>query len=112
MHRSILITVRPLPFWKSDPLVWFDQIEAQFSLNGITKDSTKYDVSAVDTEIISQVSDIVQAPPKDNKYQTLKDRLINTYTNSDEKKLQKLLIEIELGDRKPSTLKWENRTIS
>jgi len=86
--------------------IWFAQIEAQFALGGITNDTTKYYhvISAVDTEILTQVTDIIQRPPETNKYDTLKVRLISFFTDSEEKKLRKLLSEVELGDRKPSAL--------
>lgn len=100
------VSVKAPPFWKGDPNIWFAQIEAQFALSGITNDTTKYYhvISAVDTEILTQVTDIIQGPPEANKYDTLKARLINIFTDSEEKKLRKLLSEVELGDRKPSTL--------
>lgn len=103
------VALRPPPFWKGDPAVWFAQIEAQFALSGITNDTTKYNhvLSAVDTEVLTPVTDIIQAPPESNKYATLKTRLIETFTDSSEKKLRKLLGDIELGDRKPSVLLHE-----
>jgi len=99
------VTIKPPPFWKGDPAIWFAQIEAQFALSGITNDTTKYFhvISAVDTGILSQVADIIQIPPVTEKYKnTLKTRLIDIYTDSKEKKLRKLLSDVELGDRKPS----------
>ncbi|KAF0762798.1 Uncharacterized protein FWK35_00007739 [Aphis craccivora] len=96
------ISVKAPSFWKGDLNIWF----AQFALGGITNDTTKYYhvISAVDTEILTQVTDIIQRPPESNKYDTLKVRLINIFTGSEEKKLRKLLSEVELGDRKPSAL--------
>lgn len=86
--------------------IWFAQIEAQFALAGITNDTTKYYhvISAVDTDILTQVSDIIQTPPDVNKYAAVKSRLVSIFTDSEEKKLRKLLSEVELGDRKPSCL--------
>lgn len=100
------VTIKTPPFWKGDPNIWFAQIEGQFVLGGISNDTTKFYhvITAVDTEILTQVSDIVQTPPVNNKYDTLKRRLVSIYTDSEEKKLRKLLSEVELGDRKPSTL--------
>jgi hypothetical protein len=100
------VAVKTPPFWKGDPTIWFAQIEAQFALSGITNDTTKYYqvISAVDTEILTQVSDLIQTPPAGDKYGTLKSRLIDIFTDSKEKNLRKLLSEIELGDRKPSVL--------
>lgn len=103
------VAVKVPPFWKGDPTIWFAQVEAQFDLAGITNDTTKYNhiVCAVDTEILTQVSDIIQSPPTEGKYQTLKSRLTELYTDSNEKKLRKLLSELELGDKKPSMLLHE-----
>jgi len=100
------VTIKPPPFWKGDPAIWFAQIEAQFALSGITNDTTKYFhvISAVDTGILSQVADIIQTPPATEKYDTLKTRLIDISTDSKDKKLRKLLSDVELGDRKPSVL--------
>jgi len=58
----------------------------------------------VDTEILSQVADIVQNPPDSEKYCKLKNRLIELYTDSQESKLRKLLGDMQLGDKKPSML--------
>ncbi|CAI6376867.1 unnamed protein product [Macrosiphum euphorbiae] len=64
------VTVKVPPFWKIDPAIWSAQVEAQFHLGGITNDLTKYNhiVGAVDTEILSQVSDIIQKPPDTDRY--------------------------------------------
>lgn len=64
-------------------------------------------MSIIDTEILTQVSDIIQFPPNDEKYKTLKHRLTGLYTNSNENKLRKLLSEVELGEKKLSMLLHE-----
>lgn len=100
------VSVKPPPFWKTDPKVWFLQLEAQFVLANITADATKFNyvVSAVDTEILAQVTDILNSPPSANKYNTIKDRLISIYADSSEQRLRRLLSGLELGDKKPSQL--------
>ncbi|CAG9820036.1 unnamed protein product [Phaedon cochleariae] len=100
------VSVKLPPFWKNDPKLSFIQLEAQFQLSGINRDITKYNhvVSAIDTEILQQVADFVTNPPITHKYEGIKDRLINTFSDSNERKLRKLLSEIELGDKKPSQL--------
>lgn len=64
------VAIKMPPFWKTDPSIWFAQVEAQFDLSGITNETTKYNhiVSAVDTDILSQVSDIIQKPPETDRY--------------------------------------------
>lgn len=100
------VAVKPPPFWKTDPKVWFLQLEAQFELANITADSTKFNyvVSAVDTEILAQVMDILDTPPMNNKYSAIKNKLIDIYSDSNELRLRRLLSGLELGDKKPSQL--------
>lgn len=59
------VAIKAPPFWKADPKLWFIQLEAQFELSGIASDTTKHNhaVSAIDTCVLTQVSDYVTAPP-------------------------------------------------
>lgn len=100
------VAIKPSPFWKSDPKLWFIQLEAQFELSHIVLDSTKYNhvLSAIDTDILTQVTDFLINPPQLGKYERIKNRLISIFSDSSEKKLRKLLSETSLGDRKPSQL--------
>ncbi|GBN45796.1 hypothetical protein AVEN_162358-1, partial [Araneus ventricosus] len=77
-------------------------------------DSTKYHtvVASVETEILSQVSDIITSPPNNDMYKTLKDRLINIFSDSEERRLKKLLQDVELGDKRPSTLLREMQDLA
>lgn len=102
------------PFWKANPALWFCQLESQFITSGVTSERTKYHfvVSAIESEVLSQVSDIIINPPAVEQYQTLKTRLLERYVDSEEKRLQKLLKEMELGDRKPSHLLREMRDLA
>lgn len=94
------------PFWKAKPQLWFMQIEAQFQTNAIRADSTKYNhlVGKLDTDILDKVSDIVMNPPANNRYQTLKDRLIKEFSDSDRKKLKCLFKADSYNGEKPSEL--------
>ncbi|GBN59749.1 hypothetical protein AVEN_217762-1 [Araneus ventricosus] len=68
------VGVKLPPFWKANPAFWFVQLEAQLALAGITVDDTKFNhvISAVDSEILNSVSDIILRPPDIDKYTTLK----------------------------------------
>ena len=68
-------------FWASQPEVWFAQTEAQFHLSRITTDETKffYVLTTLDQETATRLLDLISRPPADNKYQELKDRLIETF---------------------------------
>lgn len=94
------------PLWKANIKLWFAQAESNFELSGITVDATKYNniVAAIDPETLSAVSDILLNPPTTNKYATLKDRLIQEFSESANKQIRKLLSDLQLGDEKPSHL--------
>ncbi|KAI5721773.1 hypothetical protein M8J77_025546 [Diaphorina citri] len=100
------VSVKPPPFWKNKPDIWFAQIEAQFRTSQVTADQTKFDIaiSAIDSQILEVVSDIILQPPADNKYENLKGRLIAHYSGSETERFQKLLSGMTLGDLKPSEL--------
>lgn len=72
------------PFWKNNPLMWLHQVEMAFSLSRITAEDTKYQyvILNLDNEVLPFVSDIVTAPPSHNKYQTLKNRILELFDES------------------------------
>lgn len=98
------ISVKVPPFWAECPEIWFAQIEAQFANSRITGDKAKFNtvVAAVESNVLQQVSDAILNPPLRNKYDNLKQTIIQRYTQSDHKKLSKLLSNMSLGDKQPS----------
>ncbi|GFS95582.1 uncharacterized protein NPIL_627451 [Nephila pilipes] len=94
------------PLWKQNIKLWFLQAEASFELSGITNDVTKYNnvIAAIDSEILSVVSDLLFDPPHADRYTTLKNRLIQEFSDSENQQIRKLLSELQLGDDKPSHL--------
>lgn len=108
------VAIKPPTFVKSEPDLFFIQIEAQFTNAAISVDFTKYNhvIASLDPQYLSVVSDLIRNPPAENKYTTLKDRLIKEFTASDNKKLRVLLNEIELGDDKPSQLLRKMRELA
>lgn len=108
------VAIKLPPFWDKEADLWFINIEAQFILSNITQDSTKYYavVSALNSEILSYVSDIVRNPPSTNMYTTLKDRLIAEFADSEQKRVKDLLLHAVLGDDKPSHLLRKMRQLA
>lgn len=100
------IGIKPPTFCKEQPDLFFIQMESQFAVAGITVDSTKYHhvISSLDAKFLLHVSDIIRNPPAEGKYAAVKKALIDEFTDSDQKKVRKLIKEIELGDLKPSQL--------
>ncbi|XP_031619422.1 uncharacterized protein LOC116338365, partial [Contarinia nasturtii] len=108
------ITIKAPTFVKNEPDLFFIQMEAQFRNAGISNDNSKYNhvIAALEPQYLSMVSDLVRNPPTSDKYDSIKKRLIDEYTQSDQKKLRVLLTEIELGDDKPSHLLRKMRDLA
>lgn len=98
------VGVRPPPFWPEEPALWFAQMEGQFVLSNVTADATKFYqvVAQLDHRYAKEVKEIITNPPAINKYETLKKELINRLSASRQLRLNQLLRNEELGDRKPS----------
>lgn len=112
-HSNPSIAMKIPRFWKENPCLWFAQIEAQFELHRISNERTKYFIilADLDTEILSQVSDIVTSPPAD-AYNQIKQRLIEHFSVSEENRIKTLLTNLEIGDRKPSVLLREMKNLA
>ncbi|XP_075556504.1 uncharacterized protein LOC142588546 [Dermacentor variabilis] len=103
--RVAVLDVKLPLFWTGDPQLWFVQVESQFATRHITADSTKYHVvGSLPPATASEVRDLLLTPPAENAYQTLKETLIRRVTPTEPGRLQQLLREAELGDRRPSRL--------
>ena len=65
-------------FWDHQPRVWFPQAEAQFTLQVVTVDSTKYSylVATLPEDVTTRALDST------DKYKGLKDELLGTFTQT------------------------------
>lgn len=90
------------------------QVEAVFVLSGITADETKYAslVASIDADMLTHVRDIIFQPPSDRKYETLKECLIHEFAESENRRVKKLLSELQLGDNKSSFLLRQMRELT
>ncbi|XP_076663697.1 uncharacterized protein LOC143366469 [Andrena cerasifolii] len=106
--------VRLSTFWSETPKLWFAQLESEFHLYHIRADEAKYNaiLRHLDQKVMKMVADVLDTPPKKDKYLNLKTVLINRFTDSEEKQLHKLLTGIELGNKKPSELLREKRLLA
>lgn len=103
-HEIFKVGIKIPPFLPNRPALWFAQLEGQFCLAGITSDTTKFynATSQLDPQFAIEVADIIESPPKDNKYQTLKAELIRRLSKPREEEIRQFLDNQELGTRKPS----------
>ena len=106
MAEANAISLKLPIFWTSQPQVWFQQAEAQFTIRNITVDNTKYAyvVAALDQDTASRLLDLLRKPPVESRYNTIKARLIQTFSSSRRVRANRLLQMEELGDRQPSAL--------
>lgn len=102
---QITVSSKIPEFWQDQPRTWFIQVEAVLHNQRLT-DAAKYHliIAKLGKQVISQVTDILLNPPTENKYETLKTRLLSIYEESESRQIQKLIGEMDLGDQKPSQL--------
>ncbi|VDK87635.1 unnamed protein product [Dibothriocephalus latus] len=92
--------------WLSDIALWLRTVESHFALRQITKEETKfhYLVAALPLEIATDLRDIIDSPLTETPYTTFKEALISRVSLSTPKRLQRLIFDEGLGDRKPTQL--------
>jgi len=94
-------------FWPANPRVWFGQAEAQFAIRNITTANTKYShvVAALDQDSASRIVDFLDNPPAaGDRYEAIKDRLLDTFTLSEHARAGLLLSHPGLGSDLPTAL--------
>lgn len=114
------VAVKIGPFWKQNADLWFRQLEAQFRLARITQSETKYYhvIAKLDADVLQCCSDLIQnfesaaGSAEPEKYEKLKARIVGEYTMTESARMQMLFQQCELGDRKPSQLLREMRTLA
>ncbi|CAK1588179.1 unnamed protein product [Parnassius mnemosyne] len=110
---GISLSLRISPFWRDKPRLWFVSFEA--ATNDLKKSQAQLAqmvIAQLEKQDIEQISDLLYNPPASDQYNSLKDRLIFAYEESNSRQLQKLLSEIELGDQKPTQLLRRMRTLA
>lgn len=101
------------PFFETDPLLWFIHLEAEFFINNVLADRARYSqlISRLPKEISLQLRDLLINPPATDLYETLKDAVIKRVTPSEKTRLQQLFSDLQLGDKRPTTLLREMKQL-
>ena len=62
------VSLKILPFWPIDPLLWFAQVEGQFATWNITLLKTKFDhvIATLSPEYATEVRDLILSSPEDD----------------------------------------------
>jgi hypothetical protein len=93
-------------FWPHAPALWFSQAECQFLVKGVSDSFTRYChvVAVLPHESLRLVADLVETPPEQEPYQTLKDRLLASHQLTRYQRAERLFAMPALGSRKPSEM--------
>lgn len=89
-------------------------MEFWFSASGITSDKQKAAtvLAALKPETIAQLTDITSTLPSSDRFEYVKRRIIDHFADSEQRRLNRLLSEMPLGDKKPSELFFEMRRVA
>lgn len=90
--------------WLADPSLWFIQVENKFRIHRITSEVRKHEllVEALPPQAMAEIRDILVGPPGDTPYTTVKQALLHRLVPPKHRRIQQLLCNEELGDRRPT----------
>jgi hypothetical protein len=106
------VAVRLPLFYANQLAVWFAQVEAQFTLAGISSKQTNfcYVISQLDQSYVGEVEDIITSPLKRDPYTTLKTEVVTHLFPSREQRIC-LFLTLEMGNCKPSQFLRQLRSL-
>lgn len=85
---------------------YFMSLEFWFEASGVTSDARRYCtvLAQVPPTKLQELSTTIAAAPERNKYEYIKSSLIKHFADSQSRRLQRVLSEMPLGDKRPSQL--------
>uniref|UniRef100_A0ABD2XHT1 DUF7041 domain-containing protein n=1 Tax=Trichogramma kaykai TaxID=54128 RepID=A0ABD2XHT1_9HYME len=91
-------------FWRTVPEQWFDIVEHYFSSRGISSDEDKYFtvVSSLGPDILREVSDTIRTLPSVNRYASIKQILLNRFSENEEERLNRFAALSSMGSHSPA----------
>ena len=108
MAETNSVALKLPPFYKSNPAVWFHQVEAQFTIRNLvnTDDNTKfsYPLSALPADVAELMEFAVENATKGDKYSSLKATLIKKFGLTKAQKAQKLTLFMTLDPSMTPTM--------
>ncbi|XP_018652198.1 putative solute carrier family 35 member C1 [Schistosoma mansoni] len=102
---TVITTKSRLPeFDRSDPELWFAQLEHYFTRHNIKSEGIRYRdlCSILPPSVAKEVRDLILDPPSPQPYTILRREIINRLSLSDSQRIQRLFQGETLGDRSPS----------
>lgn len=110
---AISLAAKIPDFWEDKPRLWFLQVEAILAQQK-AGDQSNYNIviAKLGKQAVQQVADILENPPSENKYDTLKARLLSVYEETEAIRLKQLMSDMELGEQRPSQLMRKMRDLA
>ncbi|XP_039969969.1 uncharacterized protein LOC120781815 [Bactrocera tryoni] len=86
--------------------VYFYSLDFWFEASGVTTDSAKFNIVAASIPQVKlmELRSIIDAAPTSAQYQFIRTKLIENFTESQQRRLQRVLRDMPLGDCRPSDL--------
>lgn len=93
---------------------WLSSMDRWFAASGILDDTVRYDTicATIDSNVYAQLTEPLHACPEYGKYEFVKRVLIAHFADSEQRKLNRLLSEMPLGDKRPSELYHEMKRVA
>lgn len=93
---------------------WFTTMDFWFTASGITTDKQKTAtiLAALDPNVIAQLGDVIASLPQNDRFEFVKQKIIDHFADSEQRRLNRLLSELPLGDKKPSELYYEMKRVA
>ena len=100
------VNLRIPEYYPDDPECWLAQLEAQFDINRINSQLTRYRylVGALPRTLTPELRDLIVKIPLDKPYDTLKAAILQRTAPSETSQLETLLTGLRLEGRTPSQL--------
>ncbi|XP_031335072.1 uncharacterized protein LOC116182177 [Photinus pyralis] len=117
VQQQIVAASRPLipPCGGTRPDVWFAIVEANFNLANpkIIREETKYSyvLSALTPDLANELADVMIDPHPTEPYTKLKAAILKRTCLSETQKIKQLLSGQELGNKKPTQLLRQMRSL-
>jgi len=92
------VSIKPPPFYVSNPQTWFLQLESQFALAGITSSATKFHhvLAALPEDVAVNIAST------SNDYESLKKEILNNLKANKHVLIQQALNTVEMGNKRPA----------
>lgn len=93
---------------------WFTSMEYWFDTTGIFLEQQRCAtvLAAIDPNVLTQLHEMICAAPAIGKYDFIRQKLIDHYADSEQRKLNRLLSEMPLGDKRPSELYHDMKRVA